>query len=169
MRRRPVTRDEVRLTERGRIATLPADSVRQVKYYLASIPEVWAPLVQTLKQAQDENSAWKRRTWGSRFTPPDPITMPRPKWRTPIECRHCKRGFYIAQRCFGTSYCSDKCRRSANAVGYVKARSEAREVDRAKLCCGTCGKKLTAQRSTARFCSTRCRVAAHRQVCGDTL
>lgn len=164
MRKQPVTRDEVRLTERGYIATLPADSVRQDKYGLKPIPQVWALLVQTLKQAQDENSAWKRRTWGSRSTPPDPIKMPRPKWGTPIvECRHCGRGFYVGQRCFGTSYCSDKCKRAANAVGYVKARSESRAAERKDLCCERCSKKLTAQRSTARFCSVRCRVAAHRQ------
>jgi hypothetical protein len=48
----------------------------------------------------------------------------------------------------------------------VKARSKARAVARANRKCETCGKAIKAKRSTMRFCSIRCRVAAHRNANG---
>ena len=78
MRRKPIARDEVRLSDRGNIATLPLDSVRRDRRGLSVDPieKLWAPLVRELKQRQDADSAWKRKTYAGRFQPPKPIEVP---------------------------------------------------------------------------------------------
>ena len=45
----------------------------------------------------------------------------------------------------------------------VKARSRARAAARAGRACATCGRRIKAKRASKRYCSTRCRVASHRQ------
>ena len=47
-------------------------------------------------------------------------------------------------------------------AGYVKGKSEARAAARANRKCAQCGEPITAQLSTKRFCSVKCRVARHR-------
>ena len=65
------------------------------------------------------------------------------------ECRHCKR---------------DRVRRQ-NAARSRQYRYRAGLVKRRFLeTCPVCGKEFRPKRSTARFCSTTCRVKAHRQV-----
>ena len=66
-------------------------------------------------------------------------------------------------------YCSDHCQREADApqrakkiAKMVRRKSEALAAARAGRKCETCGEKIEAQRSTMRFCSVKCRVAAHR-------
>ena len=43
-----------------------------------------------------------------------------------------------------------------------RRRRSGEVVDRAEATCAHCGETFTPKRSTAQFCSTRCRVAAHR-------
>src|SRR5262249_21483229 len=52
-------------------------------------------------------------------------------------------------------------RQQAAHVAVVRRRSQARAAARANRKCEVCGQRLKAQRSTMRFCSARCRVAAH--------
>ena len=54
-------------------------------------------------------------------------------------------------------YCSVGCRTEARR----QRRAEAREPKK-RIKCVQCSERFTPQRSTARFCSARCRVAAHR-------
>jgi hypothetical protein len=54
-------------------------------------------------------------------------------------------------------------KRAAHRAELIKARSEERADARAYRECETCGKPIEANRSTMRFCSVRCRVAAHRK------
>jgi hypothetical protein len=54
-------------------------------------------------------------------------------------------------------------KRAAWIAAFLKARSKARAAARAGRHCETCGKAIKAQRSTMRFCSIKCRVAAHRK------
>jgi predicted nucleic acid-binding Zn ribbon protein len=64
--------------------------------------------------------------------------------------------------------CSDQCRALAKRDSARKAvakRSERRAEERAEqsVTCRQCGARLAALRSTKRFCSVTCRVAAHRK------
>jgi hypothetical protein len=72
-------------------------------------------------------------------------------------CHHCRRAFaptgYNIQ-----FFCSPECRR-----GHFNAeRSAVRAWGRADLVCQHCGGPVAAARSSKRFCSGRCRVAAFR-------
>ena len=68
-------------------------------------------------------------------------------------------------------YCSDDCaeasrgeQRASRNPAMVEARSETRAAARADRRCANpdSNKPLTAQRASMKFCSIRCRVAAHR-------
>ena len=128
------------------------------------IARLWQPLLDQLRQQEREwwesGPAAKPELWGEfgelrvRVVSPD----------TQASCRHCGRRFYYHHR-YRSKWCSDLCARKARApriAATVKARSQARAKARAGRRCETCGKRLAAQRSTARFCSVRCRVSAHR-------
>jgi hypothetical protein len=54
-------------------------------------------------------------------------------------------------------YCSPECKTEARR----QRRADEREPKR-PIKCAECGERFTPIRSTARFCSTRCRMAAHR-------
>jgi endogenous inhibitor of DNA gyrase (YacG/DUF329 family) len=140
MRRKPVTRDEVRF-DGEHITTLPADSLRQGEYGREANPKLWAPLLRQLKVKE-------------------PWPYSGGKWK----CVHCGTTFYrVPGR--HSHYCSDKCAAAAHAAAMapiVKAHSIARAKARANRKCETCGKAIKAQRSTMKFCSVRCRVASHR-------
>jgi predicted nucleic acid-binding Zn ribbon protein len=189
MRKKPVTRDEVRIEGAGsayaHITTLPRNTARERGNKLEAIPKLWAPLLQELNRVAKEWSESPRglehRKWcleQGYSDPLEPITMPEPsRYAGCPQCRHCGRRFYRARegnrpqwRLRTGHYCSDRCQRLANAparkarrAAWVKTRSEQRADARADLECGYCGKPIEAQRSTMRFCSARCRVAAHRQ------
>jgi hypothetical protein len=152
-RKKPVTRGEIRLTDRGQIATLPADSVRLGR----RIDKLWSPLVEILQREQVAANAWRRKE-----NRDAPIRWPAPTWPG-IEraCRRCGRRFYNAMRCRG-AYCSNRCISAASSAKIAKAESIERAAARAGLKCQTCGMKLFAMRSTAKFCSVGCRVTAHR-------
>jgi hypothetical protein len=167
MRRKPVTRDEIRLSERGTILTIPADSVRFSARRLGDryipIDRLWNPLFEALQKEQDDIYAFHKsgpfRSW-----PFERRIIHWPRiWSISIKktCKHCGRGFFNSGR-WRSYHCSDKCVRAARRAPVVKARSEERAAERAGLKCQTCGTKLAAKRSTAKFCSVRCRVAAHR-------
>ena len=73
-------------------------------------------------------------------------------------CRTCEQDFY--GRGFNWDapfYCSVGCKTKARRL----VRAEAREPKK-RIKCAQCGERFTPIRSTARFCSTRCRMAAHR-------
>lgn len=83
-------------------------------------------------------------------------------------CRRCKAPFIALPR---TRLCSDGCRALAkhDAAMRSKAKRAGRAVDERlsgsgsqRFVCAQCGKRSTAFRSTKLFCSTKCRVAAHR-------
>jgi endogenous inhibitor of DNA gyrase (YacG/DUF329 family) len=137
MRSKPVQRHEVRF-DGSQITTLPADSLRQGEYGREANPKLWAPLLRELK-----------------------VKEPWPYSRGKAKCQHCGCQFYwVPNR--RSRYCSDQCANAVRSAAFVKARSEARAAARANRKCETCGKPIKAQRSTMRFCSIRCRVAAHR-------
>jgi hypothetical protein len=160
MRKRPITRDEVRV-DYYQVRTLPMGSFhRDTKQ---PIVQLWQPLLDQLRQQEVEwwesGPAAKPELWGE-FKSSVIIVTP----DTQASCHYCGRRFYCHHRYQG-KWCSDKCARKARApriAAAVKARSQARAKARAGRRCKICGKPLAAQRSTARFCSVRCRVSAHR-------
>jgi hypothetical protein len=184
MRTKPIRRDEVRFNGYC-ITTMPANSVRKRRdsiILVEPIPKLWVPLLRSLNRVA-------RREWAAARAAPDrfpaltallgpqpkkrkrqPITVPLPAhwgiYGGVQTCRHCGREFYRTHSS-GHTYCSDKCAAAAHSVfvaKHVKARSEERAAERAKWndTCETCGKPIKARRSTMKFCSIRCRVAAHR-------
>lgn len=178
MRQQPISRDEVRFNG-NRITTLPLDSVTKGDEWWSRrepISGLWAPLLRSLNRKR--LSLWKANAdfreqaakAGVRVStkPPEPISAPYP-YGFPCTCRHCGREFYRVLRSIGR-YCCDPCAaaaraasRSAAAGRVVTERSAARAQARAGRACEQCGASLSAERSTRRFCTTRCRVTAHRQ------
>jgi hypothetical protein len=121
MRRKPVTRDEVRI--RGyRITTMPIDSCREDEWGdLKTSASLWAPLVRSLRRAFERDwSDWEARLQELRqsgfYRGPPPRKPYRPSAPTPrtygsvYECKHCDRGFYRAQwaRDIVEKYCCDR-------------------------------------------------------------
>jgi hypothetical protein len=164
MRSDPVSRDEIRISRRGQITTLPADTVRAGKCRPKPIEKLWIPLVEALKAEHHEREAGRHSLWGSRATSSKPPRIPRPHcdWgQAPVRCTHCGRCFYHATTT-KRDFCSDCCAKAHYTAAAVKARSKARAEKRAGGKCEVCGKPLKAQRSTKRLCSGRCRLAKMR-------
>ena len=161
MRKKPITRDEVRV-DHFQVRTLPMGSFhRDTKQPIA---ELWQPLLDQLRQQEIEwwesGPAAKAELWGEfgesrvRVVSPD----------TQASCHHCGRRFYFHYR-YQSKWCSDLCAREARApriAAAVKAKSAARAKVRAGRKCKTCGKPIKAQRATKQYCSVRCRVTALR-------
>jgi hypothetical protein len=69
-------------------------------------------------------------------------------------CRACEREFLgRSDEWSAPFYCSVGCKAEVR-------RPESREPKK-PIKCAECGERFTPQRSTARYCSARCRVAAH--------
>jgi hypothetical protein len=70
-------------------------------------------------------------------------------------CRLCHELFFANRpvRC-----CSRRCLRAWWNCRPRRSRAKVKD----ELCCGRCGQPSTPKRSDARYCSARCRVAAHR-------
>ncbi len=139
MRRKPVSRDEVHFNGRT-ITTAPVDAVRGTEYRWGNpIMRLWAPLLRELVGSQ----------LGSFVVGPD--------------CRQCGWRFWRHDRSSGV-FCSDHCAALARRAKYAATQGAARAAARVGRKCEneTCGKPLKAARSTMRYCSVRCRVAAFR-------
>jgi hypothetical protein len=160
MRKRPITRDEVRVQHYA-VRTLPGGSFHRDTGQ--PIARLWQPLLNSLRQQEREwwesGPATKPELWGE-FKSLVAVATP----DTQATCRHCGRRFYHHHRHW-SKWCSDLCVQKARApriVAAVKARSQARAKVRAGRRCETCGKPIKAQRATKQYCSVRCRVTALR-------
>lgn len=180
MRRKPVSRSEIRFDGfYGRVRTLPVDAVRPGEdagfgdKYIVPIPKLWAALLQELTEWRKRDVACWQAAFGFRQNPPDPVRLSEsyhPMLLRLRACQRCGREFYNLS--LNGRYCSDDCAkaswrdgRAGSVAAMVKARSEERAAARADRRCANpdCNKPITAERSTGKFCSVRCRVAAHRQ------
>ena len=160
MRKRPITRDEVRV-DYYEVRTLPGGSFHRDTGQ--PIARLWQPLLDQLRRQEREwwesGPATDPEWWGEFKSR---VAVATPDRRT--TCVHCGRRFYYHYR-YRSQWCSDLCARKARApriVAAVKARSEARAKARAGRTCETCGKPIKAQRATRQYCSVRCRVTAFR-------
>jgi hypothetical protein len=164
MRKRPITRDEVRVHHYA-VWTLPGGSFyRDAKQAGQPIARLWQPLLNQLRQQErawwESGPAARPELWGE-FESHVAVAYP----DTQASCRHCGRRFYYHYRC-RSKWCSDRCARQARApriAAAAKARSQARADARADRRCKTCGKPIEAQRASKQYCSVRCRVAACRR------
>lgn len=175
-RTKPVRREEIRFDGKA-ILTLPVNSVRESKTFWRGEPirALWKPLYEKLRRQMLD--AWERDAprrqfvaaagFGKPSKEPPELHYPYPHRER--SCRGCGRAFFSVRHAY-SAYCSDVCASKArhaqlahsNAIR-VKARSEARAAARADRTCAQCGAPLIAARSTLRYCSARCRAAAHRQ------
>jgi hypothetical protein len=179
LRTAPVTRDEVRIIAPFTIGTLPADACQPPGIWggWEPIAGLFEALIEELRKQYD---AWlpadvARREAvnaipGFRFRlgPPPPfearVLWPRNSFSYPRRCRCCGREFFNTGLVTGAC-CSDHCmakRYRASVTTRNAARSAERREARAQLVCRHCGKPLDAQRSSRRYCSGRCRIAALR-------
>jgi len=171
MRRKAVTRAEIRFNGRH-ITTLPVDAVRKDDFgHIAPIRELWGPLLRALNERRksDDKQAQAFQALGLPARPlkPVPIRLPirfvRPE-PTLCACQQCDREFY---RVYGSGlYCSDRCAEiSWRETAVVKARSEPRAAPPPERRCAnsSCNKPFAALRSTMKFCSMHCRIAAQIQ------
>ena len=167
MRRRPVTLDEIRM---GRLAptTIPADSVAPNEDGdLVGIISVWRPLIRSLNRKRKAWNATAKPGLGLKPIKLHMLSIPYVRYDCRAKnCRHCGTLFYSHGHVNQVGVCcSDRCLKAVRAKmskASAEKRSEARAATRADLICQTCKEPLEAKRSTAKFCSVRCRVAAHR-------
>src|SRR4051812_35894906 len=78
-----------------------------------------------------------------------------------LNCSRCGAAFEgppQRQQCYA---CSDAGKAKVRETRKTKVRTE-RAAARGQFTCETCGEAFTPTRATARFCSPRCRMAAHR-------
>ena len=161
MRKRPITRDEVRV-DYYEVRTLPGGSFHPDTGQ--PIARLWQPLLDSLRREEREwwesGPAANPGLWGEFGESRVKVVYP----DTQASCRHCGRRFYHHHR-HGGKWCSDLCAREARApriAATVKTRSQARAKARTGRRCETCGKPIKAQRATKQYCSVRCRVTAFR-------
>jgi hypothetical protein len=138
MRRKPVTRDEIRYNGQS-LTTAPVDAIRADVWGTGHpIMALWAPLLRTLGEPMLDSF----------------VMAPEP-------CRQCGRRFW-RDHCSNGMFCSDRCASLARRAKYATAQGAARATARSGRSCEWCGEPIEAARSTMRYCSVRCRVAAHR-------
>ena len=190
---RALERDDVRVNWHGQPVTAPPWAFRADPWGCPKpIPEVWQPLLALLQEQADANhqrelaqraafvNAALASPEGSPLRaglafliqdgPPERVIVHAPchfrkdslRW-----CRHCPKFFLGDCR---ARYCSEACLRAVKARKAARrnrkaaaARAVARRAARGGRVCPVCGVPLEAKRSTARYCSARCRVAWHRR------
>jgi hypothetical protein len=182
MRRKPLTRNDVRI-EGINFVAVPVDAYQpqkpvkksgrwRVPAFPSPIESLWKPLIEEL----EAESARIGELRGKPITWEIPQALDQP--RTRGTCRHCGRPFFrlsrISIRHVGSAngqvfaieklylpqgqYCSNHCATKARTAGRTAARAAARAAR-----CDHCGEPMKAERSSKRYCSERCRVAAHRR------
>jgi hypothetical protein len=147
---RKVLLSDVRVARSGRIMTGPVWAYRRGKYgHAEPIPEAWQDLVRAL-EPRAEADYRRRVAWWSKAVR---VQVRPPRADDVRTCWVCDQQFYGACQ---LRTCSPACHRARQAprASRAKPRQETR--------CPTCGDVFEQTRQDARFCSVRCRVAAHR-------
>jgi hypothetical protein len=136
---------EVRINYWNVATSAPAWACRKTSYanwpariYFEMVPEAWAAL----------------KALGI-----SPVVHFNPEHRK--TCRQCDGEFFSKGK--HTKYCTDACATKARNESKIESRSWERKHARAGRTCMVCGEPFDAQRFSKRFCSGKCRVAAHRR------
>ena len=179
-RNRPVERDEV-MINCGKIQTMPAGTYEPGEFHTwIAIPGLWG---QFLEQMVEQARRLQLLGWVSGPRPPDEWLRPFSLSSREYQCQQCGAIYLALRRSrLRLRLCSNRCERlhdatrtrkwrerqreQLDAIGekptYNVGRSERRRQARTDLSCVRCGAEMAAARSTRRFCSEACRVAAHR-------
>jgi hypothetical protein len=96
----------------------------------------------------------------------DRVFRARPAWQGRCSYSQCRAPYDFSGTRWGHSanYCSAECNHDADLERKRNSYREQKERERQPLECGWCGKHFTPRRTTAEFCSTKCRVYAWRGV-----
>jgi hypothetical protein len=180
MRRKPVTRSEIRF---DRIATLPVDAVRievpdkdlPWNEYIVPIRKLWAPLLRELTEWRKRDVAKWQAAFGFPQKPPEPVSLAKryfvDRMRGGVTIGTCKPASSIA--CTATIAIARTT--VPKPPGVMAAQAALRPCSRrapkpaqppaptAAAPTPNATSRSRAQRSTMKFCSVRCRVAAHRE------
>jgi hypothetical protein len=178
MTRRPLTLDDVKINHEFQIVAAPVWAYRKCE----PIARLWRSLLAKLqrnanarfKAEADEYKAYRARIEAGEATELDRLVIrwsapskvkvrpPHVTWETHV-CRECGMTFYGPAR---SLRCSERCEAVAERRR-IKARiakiSTERAVARQGRKCAYCGGSLNAQRSTSKYCSTKCRLYAARK------
>jgi endogenous inhibitor of DNA gyrase (YacG/DUF329 family) len=176
-RNAPVTLDELRLEWpfkwwknpcRVGIAVAPLDAYRlrdrgeEFEPDLEPNATLWEPVLAEIYA--------KARSRSGHLIGPLPYPRPpRPNGGV-RDCAICGRAFVTGSERGHPIYCSDACHKTATQPARPDrgpphnnaTRAAERAAKRMDRTCAHCGSAFTPKRSTGRFCSLRCRVAAHR-------
>lgn len=71
-------------------------------------------------------------------------------------CKRCSRPVYMERNAMSTKYCSELCKDKNRGDGWWKPDTPDSKA------CARCGEHFKPKRSTAEYCSGKCRVADHR-------
>jgi hypothetical protein len=160
MRNTLVSRDEVRTYGFGLVA-VPFDACYRNGDRLELNTAPLEPLVAELTAQWKEHRDEKRRRfplWQHGWSPPP--KMPGVVLGPSEVCTVCGRQFVVVEHPRrGAIVCSDTC----SKISWQRPRADRRREARTGTKCLSCGVELDSKRSTRRYCSDRCRVAAYRQ------
>jgi hypothetical protein len=155
-RPRVLTPADVRVSASGAVTAAPAWAYRPGPGGRPEAdPAAWAPLLAQLARWYGPGSRLFRRTARERAA-----YEARPlRAGAPRRCCVCGRRFYYSTHAPGW-YCSRRCNHRRPRL--PRRESRAKDPDTRTRACARCGATFTPARSDARYCSARCRVAAHR-------
>jgi hypothetical protein len=172
LRNSPVERDEVSIRN-GQIRTLPINACvldengfpRLVDHLFEELVEEltreWKAKEETLEERQLKVGLAMAQLLEDAHREAKPgLSSP---W-CPRQCRACGKWFFCAFGHTRMRFCSDRCIAAGEKTvisGYVARRSATRQRGRSTKC-AHCGASMEAARSSRKFCSPRCRVAAFR-------
>jgi hypothetical protein len=177
---RVLTLDDVRFSSyKWRFTATPLWAYARDKWGSPEpIPTLWAGLLAELRAlaragheahiqrrlklgrrvADGTASADEKSVFGilGRWLPEVPVILAGHYFRTRQQCCYVCHELFFAT--WPTRYCSRRCLRARWRRRRQRSRTKVLE----DLRCGRCGGLFTPTRSDARYCSLRCRVAAHR-------
>jgi hypothetical protein len=189
---RPLTLDDVRIDNRFQICAAPLWALEEKKDHgLCEPPGVWEPLESHLEQLKQEKEAARQREkdeeiayWKAIQDDPNTdeedrsqareqlhlirrVDLMAMSFRNTIEeysfhwgkrcCAVCNQWFWARS---GIQTCSNQCNKVRRDK--TRIRGDRKPADHTPKPCQHCGERFVPTRSDARYCSTRCRVAAHR-------
>jgi hypothetical protein len=172
MAKRRLTLEDIRVTWRGVIFAAPMWSYEgDMMGGWTRIGKLWKPVYEELARREAEREAARKEVKEFRQVVKTAIQSLRlsnhePSLHYPTgfaikRCRVCSERFFALGN---TSTCTEECAAVRRAATRTRgARVPRKPVDHAPQKCQQCGETFTPNRSDARFCSARCRVAKHRQ------
>jgi hypothetical protein len=167
---RTLTLDDIRVSDGDRKLVIAAPTwayepgvIYNSKQRYRPIKEAWVLIDEAIRKIPDRRPEWRKP--GSKFYFANARTcVSEPTLRMLHDCRLCGEAFFGYGR---TQFCSARCYRTRRKQTHVYSKQPRKKyprepVDHDYRPCEHCGWEFEPTRKDARFCSGRCRVAAHR-------